>query len=85
MTIVPTDAQMSAIVDLASTDRRITRLHGYAGTGKTSVVATEAIRALERQGVSVQVLAPTGKAAKVLRSLVIIEFSQSYILVLMYN
>lgn len=68
MTIVPTDAQMQAIVDLASTDRRITRLHGYAGTGKTSVVATEAIRALERQGVSVQVLAPTGKAAKVLRS-----------------
>ena len=66
--IVPTDAQMQAIVDLASTDRRITRLHGYAGTGKTSVVATEAIRALERQGVSVQVLAPTGKAAKVLRS-----------------
>lgn len=68
MRITPTAAQMEAIVDIASTDRGITRLHGYAGTGKTSVVATEAIRALERQGESVQVLAPTGKAAKVLRS-----------------
>jgi len=66
--ITPTPAQLEAIVDIASTDRPITRLHGYAGTGKTAVVATEAIRALERQGVSVQVLAPTGKAAKVLRS-----------------
>lgn len=66
--ITPTPAQLDAIVDIASTDRRVTRLHGYAGTGKTSVVATEAIRALERQGASVQVLAPTGKAAKVLRA-----------------
>lgn len=66
--VIPTPEQMAAIVDIASTGRRVTRLHGYAGTGKTSVVATEAIRALERQGVSVQVLAPTGKAAKVLRS-----------------
>lgn len=66
--ITPTDAQMEAIVDIASTTRAVTRLHGYAGTGKTSVVATQAIRALERQGARVQVLAPTGKAAKVLRS-----------------
>lgn len=68
MSITPTTTQLDAIIDLASSDREITRLHGYAGTGKTAVVATEAIRALERQGVSVQVLAPTGKAAKVLRS-----------------
>lgn len=68
MTLVPTEAQMDAIVDIATTTRPITRLHGYAGTGKTSVVATRAIRSLEDQGVTVQVLAPTGKAAKVLRS-----------------
>lgn len=68
MSLTPTAAQMEAIVDIATTDRPITRLHGYAGTGKTSVCATEAIRALERQEQSVQVLAPTGKAAKVLRS-----------------
>ncbi|QDP45560.1 DNA helicase [Microbacterium phage FuzzBuster] len=66
--IRPTSSQMEAIVDIASADRPVTRLHGYAGTGKTSVVATQAIAALERQGVSVQVLAPTGKAARVLRS-----------------
>ena len=66
--IRPTEAQMDAIVDIASTDRPVTRLHGYAGTGKTSVVATQAIAALERQKVSVQVLAPTGKAARVLRA-----------------
>lgn len=68
MTIRPTEAQLDAIVDIATTDRPITRLHGYAGTGKTAVVATEAIRALERLEETVQVLAPTGKAAKVLRS-----------------
>lgn len=68
MTITPTDAQREAIVDIATTERGATRLHGYAGTGKTSVVATQAIGALERMGRSVQVLAPTGKAARVLRS-----------------
>lgn len=66
--IRPTEAQMEAIVDIASTARPVTRLHGYAGTGKTSVVATQAIAALQRQGVGVQVLAPTGKAARVLRA-----------------
>lgn len=66
--ITPTPQQAEAIIDLASTDRPVTRLHGYAGTGKTAVVATHAIAALGRQGVTVQVLAPTGKAAKVLRS-----------------
>lgn len=66
--MIPTDAQREAIVDIATTDRPITRLHGYAGTGKTSVVAAHSIGALERAGTSVQVLAPTGKAAKVLRS-----------------
>lgn len=66
--IRPTEAQQEAIVDIASTERDVTRLHGYAGTGKTSVVASQAIGALERRGATVQVLAPTGKAARVLRS-----------------
>lgn len=66
--MILTEAQQAAVVDLASTGRRVSRLHGYAGTGKTSAVATRVIEQLEDFGVTVQVLAPTGKAAKVLRS-----------------
>lgn len=66
--IVPTEAQMTAILDIVDTSRSVTRLHGYAGTGKTSVVATRAIKAMQAEGRSVQVLAPTGKAARVLRA-----------------
>lgn len=66
--ITPTPAQQAVIDDVVSTSRRITRIHGYAGSGKTAVVAARVIAGLEARGVSVQVLAPTGKAAKVLRS-----------------
>lgn len=66
--MILTEAQREAVVDLASTYRPISRLHGYAGTGKTSAVATRVIAELADMGERVQVLAPTGKAARVLRS-----------------
>ena len=66
--MILTEAQREAVVDLASTYRPISRLHGYAGTGKTSAVATRVIAELTDMGERVQVLAPTGKAARVLRS-----------------
>ncbi len=66
--MILTEAQLEAVVDLVATDRPVSRLHGYAGTGKTSAVATRVIKALEEDRVRVQVLAPTGKAARVLRS-----------------
>lgn len=40
-------------------------LMGYAGTGKTSLIAAY-VKALDRFGISYQLLAPTGRAAKVL-------------------
>jgi len=66
--VILTESQLEAVVDLVSTDRRVSRLHGYAGTGKTSAVATRVIQELLDLGATVQVLAPTGKAARVLRS-----------------
>lgn len=66
--MILTSEQQEAVIDLASTTRRVSRLHGYAGTGKTSAVATRVIREIRDLGETVQVLAPTGKAAKVLRS-----------------
>ncbi len=66
--MILTEAQEEAVVDLASTMRPVSRLHGYAGTGKTSAVATRVIAQLSDMGERVQVLAPTGKAARVLRS-----------------
>lgn len=66
--MILTEAQEEAVVDLASTMRPVSRLHGYAGTGKTSAVATRVIAELTDMGERVQVLAPTGKAARVLRS-----------------
>lgn len=66
--MILTEAQLEAVIDLVATDRKVSRLHGYAGTGKTSAVATRVIQALEGDRVSVQVLAPTGKAARVLRA-----------------
>lgn len=68
MSIELTAAQQRAVEDLATTDRPVTRLHGYAGTGKTTVVAIRAIERMVEAGVTVQALAPTGKAARVLRS-----------------
>lgn len=66
--MILTEAQLEAVVDLVATGRSVSRLHGYAGTGKTSAVATRVIQQLQADGVTVQVLAPTGKAARVLRS-----------------
>lgn len=66
--MILTEAQLEAVVDLVSTTRPVSRLHGYAGTGKTSAVATRVIEQLVDVGERVQVLAPTGKAARVLRS-----------------
>lgn len=68
MSIELTEAQARAVEDLATTDRPVTRLHGYAGTGKTTVVAIRAIEQMKAAGLTVQPLAPTGKAARVLRS-----------------
>lgn len=66
----PTSCQTSAIEGLskfiASTDEDLTYLlKGYAGTGKTSLVAA-LIRALHQFRIKSVLLAPTGRAAKVL-------------------
>lgn len=65
--IEPTEPQLEAILDAITTTRNVTRIHGYAGSGKTAAVAAQVVRQLEAEGVTVQVLAPTGKAARVLR------------------
>ncbi len=46
-------------------DREIFLLKGYAGTGKTTLIAA-CVRSLLVQGIKVVLLAPTGRAAKVL-------------------
>lgn len=46
-------------------DQQIFLLKGYAGTGKTTLIAA-CVRTLLTQGVKVVLLAPTGRAAKVL-------------------
>lgn len=68
MSLALDETQQAAVRDAVATDRPVTRLHGYAGTGKTSAVATAVIAELVAEGRTVQVLAPTGKAAKVLRA-----------------
>lgn len=62
-----TPAQQEAVVDIVTTERAITRVHGYAGSGKTAAVIAPALGALDRRGASTHVLAPTGKAALRLR------------------
>ncbi|NMO55597.1 AAA family ATPase [Actinoplanes sp. TBRC 11911] len=73
--IVLTEEQRRAvngIVDVGTQRPKITgltrvlRVHGYAGTGKTTVIAA-ALRELEAAGKSCAVVGPTGKAAHVLR------------------
>jgi ATP-dependent exoDNAse (exonuclease V) alpha subunit len=59
-------AQKTVIEDVLSSADRIQGIQGYAGTGKTTVLAT--LRsALEAQGYEVQGLAPTSRAARQLR------------------
>ncbi|WP_373775923.1 AAA family ATPase, partial [Porphyromonas loveana] len=66
----PTRSQDSAIDKLANffADRRpysVFLLRGYAGTGKTQLIAAVVKTVLE-QGADCELLAPTGRAAKVL-------------------
>lgn len=66
----PTEGQRAAIDALASvaTDDRsfyILKIHGFAGTGKTSLVAAF-VRAMRLLKQKVVLLGPTGRAAKVL-------------------
>ena len=68
----PTVGQRSAIDSLASliADERpfyILKMHGYAGTGKTSLIAAF-VKVLLRLEQKVVLLGPTGRAAKVLSS-----------------
>lgn len=69
---VPTEDQASALEKIASyiTDNstgEIFLLTGYAGTGKTSVISS-VVRTLDRLRMKSVLLAPTGRAAKVLAS-----------------
>ena len=69
---VPTDDQSSALKKIASyicenTSDVIFTLTGYAGTGKTSVISS-VVKTLELLRFKSVLLAPTGRAAKVLGS-----------------
>lgn len=66
----PTEGQRSAISSLAElvTDERpfyILKMHGFAGTGKTTLVSAY-VRVLLGMELKVELLGPTGRAAKVL-------------------
>lgn len=65
----PSDQQLALIRELADfvvyrTQKQVFVLHGYAGTGKTSIIAT-LVRVLDRLHIPTVLLAPTGRAAKV--------------------
>lgn len=66
----PTVGQLEAINTLSEftvqpTGDDCMLLSGYAGTGKTSLIAAY-VKALDKFGINYQLLAPTGRAAKVL-------------------
>lgn len=66
----PTIGQLEAINTLSEftvqpTGNECMLLSGYAGTGKTSLIAAY-VKALDKFGINYQLLAPTGRAAKVL-------------------
>jgi len=66
----PTVGQLEAINTLSEftvqpTGNDCMLLTGYAGTGKTSLIAAY-VKALDKFGINYQLLAPTGRAAKVL-------------------
>lgn len=66
----PSEEQLSAIGSLSgfvsgSDNRRIFILRGYAGTGKTSIIAA-LVRTLYNTGRKAVLMAPTGRAAKVM-------------------
>ena len=65
----PTDDQMKAMETFTAflsdrTDRKVMILRGSAGTGKT-LLASTIVKTLVRLGQKVQLMAPTGRAAKV--------------------
>lgn len=66
----PTKGQAKVMSDLSAfilskKERPVYLLRGYAGTGKTSLVST-LVKTLPKIGMSFQLLAPTGRAAKVM-------------------
>ena len=68
--VKPTNDQLSCLHDITKYlakrhDRAIHILNGYAGTGKTTLVAA-IVRTLTDSNVNVVLMAPTGRAAKVL-------------------
>ena len=68
---LPTDDQLAALRAFAGfmasneTERQLFILKGYAGTGKTTLVSSIA-RSLKKFGFNVYLMAPTGRAAKVM-------------------
>ncbi|NMB50874.1 MAG: AAA family ATPase, partial [Bacteroidales bacterium] len=67
---IPTDDQSAALIKIAgyisrNTNDAIFILTGYAGTGKTSVISS-VVKTLEVLRLKSVLLAPTGRAAKVL-------------------
>jgi exodeoxyribonuclease V len=56
-----------ALYMLSGSDHQVFLLKGYAGTGKTSLISA-LIRYLDERSVGCELLAPTGRAAKVLAS-----------------
>lgn len=66
----PTDDQAKVLYHLSAfilseKERPVYLLRGYAGTGKTTLIST-LVKALPQIGLSYQLLAPTGRAAKVM-------------------
>ena len=66
----PTQGQKELIAKLAAfliSDEELPLflLEGYAGTGKTSVVSS-LVKCLQKKEVNIVLLAPTGRAAKIL-------------------
>lgn len=59
-------AALESIQDFLKSDSHVFILKGYAGTGKTTILKG-IIDYLNQQKKQVQVMAPTGRAAKVLR------------------
>ena len=66
----PTDGQATVMSHLSAfllsqKERPVYLLRGYAGTGKTTLVST-LVKTLPQIGMNYQLLAPTGRAAKVM-------------------
>ncbi|MDR1406010.1 MAG: AAA family ATPase [Prevotellaceae bacterium] len=59
--------ELAAFITDASVEKKIFITGGYAGTGKTTAIAALA-RLLDEMGINALLLAPTGRAAKVLSS-----------------